>query len=245
MGRERALSRRVPLDVPALLAQLTDTYEAHRDPARAVAMAAYQRDQFAFFGIPTPERRALDREVVAGFAAPDEAALRAVALGCFDLDGREYQYFACDYLRRHVRVGSARFLTTARRLVTTKSWWDTVDALATRTVGGLVAAHPELAATMDRWVKDRDIWVARTAILYQLTYKDRTDADRLFANCLVCADSREFFLRKAIGWALREYSKTDAVAVRRFVRQHDRELSELSKREALKWLERPSRTSAR
>ena len=203
------------------------------------------RDQFTFVGIPTPERRALDRGIVARCPAPTEAQLREVALACFRLAEREYQYFACDYLRRHVRVCSPRFLTTARRLVTTKSWWDTVDALATRTVGGLVAAHPELAPTMDRWVLDRNLWIARAGILHQLTFRQRTDAGRLFAACLARADSSEFFLRKAIGWALREYSKTDPTAVRRFVREHDRELSELSKREALKWLGRSARTSAR
>ena len=89
------------------------------------------------------------------------------------------------------------------------------------------------------------VWIARVAILHQLTYRERTDADRLFSMCLARAGDAEFFLRKAIGWALREYSKTDGAAVRRFVRDHDRDLSELSKREALKWLERRGGTSAR
>jgi len=235
----------VTLLTAELLERLTATYEVNPDATRAVGMRAYMRDQFEYLGIPTPHRRALDRVIVAGLAPPTEAELRTVALACFDLAPREYSYFACDYLRKHITRCSPRFLTTARRLVTTKSWWDTVDALATRTVGSLVFAHPELAATMDRWVQDRDIWVARTAIIHQLTFKSRTDTDRLFTYCLARAGDREFFLRKAIGWALREYSKTDAAAVRRFVRDHDRELSELSKREALKWLGRPARTPAR
>jgi 3-methyladenine DNA glycosylase AlkD len=208
-------------------------------------MAAYMRDQFAFLGIATDARRALDREVVAGLPAPTEGQLRTVALVCFEREEREYQYFAVDYLRRHVRMCSARFLTTARRLVTTRSWWDTVDGIASRTVGPVVAAHPELGATMDRWVRDRNLWVARTAILHQLTFRERTDADRLFEMCLTRAADTDFFLRKAIGWALREYSKTDAAAVRRFVGEHDRELSELSKREALKWLRRRAGIPAR
>jgi 3-methyladenine DNA glycosylase AlkD len=228
-----------------VLTQLVDTFAGARDPARAAAMAAYMRDQFPFLGIPGPAARALARGVLAGLPRPDEDAVRQVALGCWALPEREYRYFACDYLRRHVRVVSARFLATARGLVTTKPWWDTVDALASRTVGPIVAAHPELAPTMDRWVLDRDLWIARTAILHQLTYRDRTDADRLFAMCLARAGDTEFFIRKAIGWALREYSKSDAVAVRRFVREHRGELSELSKREALKWLGRRAGTSVR
>ena len=207
-------------------------------------MVAYMRGQFPFAGIPTPER-ALDREVLAGLPAPGETQLRSVALACFERDEREFQYFAVDYLRRHVRVCSPRFLTTARRLIVTKSWWDTVDGLASRTVGGLVAAHPELVPSMDRWVLDRNIWIARSALLHQLNSRTHTDAGRLFAMCLARADSTEFFLRKAIGWALREYSKTDADAVRRFVRDHEGELSELSKREALKWLTRRAGTPVR
>jgi len=96
------------------------------------------------------------------------------------------------------------------------------------------------AALMDEWIGDDDIWLARTAILHQNRFKGGTDADRLFRYCEVRAADTEFFLRKAIGWALREYSKTDAVAVRAFVAAHDRELSGLSKREALKWLDRRS-----
>ena len=99
-------------------------------------------------------------------------------------------------------------------LITTKSWWDTVDALASRTVGALVLADPALRKTMDRWIRSDDIWIARTAILHQLFYKEATDTSRLFDYCLLRAGDNEFFIRKAIGWALREYSKTDEVAVR-------------------------------
>jgi 3-methyladenine DNA glycosylase AlkD len=91
---------------------------------------------------------------------------------------------------------------------------------------------------MDAWIRHDDIWLARTAIIHQLHCKSATDADRLFDYCLRRAHDSDFFIRKAIGWALREYSKTDASAVRRFVREHDVELSGLSKREALKWIER-------
>jgi len=220
--------------VATLVDRLVEAYGGAADPERASGMRAYMRDQFPFLGIPTPRRRALSRDVLAGSGRPTEDDLRAVALACWDLPEREYQYFACDLLARHAAVCSPAALDTARVLVTTKSWWDTVDALASRFVGSIVARHPAAVSTMDEWVHDGNLWVARTAILHQLTYRERTDADRLFRYCLAQAGHRDFFIRKAIGWALRQYAWTDPDAVRRFVRAHAASLSTLSQREALK-----------
>jgi 3-methyladenine DNA glycosylase AlkD len=147
---------------------------------------------------------------------------------------REYQYFACSWLRRHAAACGAGFTDTARTLVTTKPWWDTVDALAAHLVGPLVARHPALAGTMDSWAADEDRWLVRTAILHQLRYRERTDADRLFGYCTAQAGHRDFFVRKAIGWALREYARTDPDRVRRYVSSQAGRLSPLSVREALK-----------
>jgi len=197
-------------------------------------MAAYMRDQFPFLGIPGPTQRTLALEVLAGLPRPAEEDLREVALGCWALAEREYQYFACGWLRRHARVCSAGFVETARYLIVTKSWWDTVDALAAHLVGPLVARHPALLSTMDSWLTDDDLWLVRTAILHQLRYKEQTDAVRLFRYCTAQAEHRDFFVRKAIGWALREYAKTDPAAVRAYVHAHESRLSALSVREALK-----------
>lgn len=121
--------------------------------------------------------------------------------------------------------------------MTAKSWWDTVDSLA-HAVGALVLAHPELAAEMDRWIADEDLWLRRVALLHQLDFGAQTDARRLFDYCARSAGETDFFARKAIGWALRQYSKTDPDAVCRFVAEHDAVLSPLSKREALRAIER-------
>jgi 3-methyladenine DNA glycosylase AlkD len=228
-----------PLPAPSPLAtevlrRLDRLLPAAADPVRAPAARAYMRDQFDFLGIASPRLDALTREVRAGLDRPAEADLVAIALGCWQRREREYQYVACAYLRRYVAVCSPGFLGTARQLVTTKSWWDTVDTLASHTVGGLVARHPELGSTMDAWVRDENLWVARTAILHQLRYKADTDVERLFRSCKLQAGHRDFFIRKAIGWALREYAKTDPQAVRAFVRANETELSGLSKREALR-----------
>jgi 3-methyladenine DNA glycosylase AlkD len=226
----------VPRSVLAdtILERLTVAYAAAADPERAATAQAYMKDVAPFLGIPTPERRALSRTVLAGTPRPDETDCTAVALRCWQLPEREYHYFAVDYLRRHVGRCSSGFLPVARHLVTTVSWWDTVDALAAHVVGGLVAADPSLTADMDAWIVDDDLWVARTALLHQLRYKERTDTRRLFAYCLRQSGHPEFFIRKAIGWCLREYAKTDPEAVRAFLVRERGRFAPLSVREALK-----------
>jgi 3-methyladenine DNA glycosylase AlkD len=216
-----------------VLDRLTAAYGAAADPAQAAPMRAYMRDGFPFLGIKTPHRRTLSRQVLAGLDRPTEVDLRAVALACWELPQREYQYFAVDWVARHARVCSPAFLATAEVLVTTRSWWDTVDALAAHVVGAIVARHPDSVSTMDLWARDTNLWLVRTAILHQLRYKEATDAARLFGYCAIQSGHRDFFIRKAIGWALREYAHTDPGAVVNFVRTHPT-LSGLSVREALK-----------
>ena len=219
-----------------MIDQLEAVYRANADSARAVAMAAYMKDKFPFFGIATPRRRALEREVRSK-GSLDEATVLALANGCWARSEREFQYFACDELRRYAKQLSPDALPAVEALITTKSWWDTVDAL-TYNVDDLVHRHPELRAVMDRWLVGDDMWLTRVAILHQMRRKEATDADWLFAACRARAHENEFFIRKAIGWALREYSKTDAAAVTQFVAEHADVLSGLSQREALKWLSR-------
>jgi 3-methyladenine DNA glycosylase AlkD len=217
-----------------VLERLTAVYPTGADPRRAASMRAYMKDIAPFLGLTTPERRALSRTVLLDTARPEEADCAAIALRCWELPEREYRYFAVDYLRRHVRRLSSGFLPVARHLVATVPWWDTVDALAAHVVGGLVAADPKLRADMDAWIGDEDLWVARTALLHQLRYKDATDTGRLFAYCVRRSGHPDFFVRKAIGWCLRDYAKTDPQAVRDFVAAERERLAPLSVREALK-----------
>jgi 3-methyladenine DNA glycosylase AlkD len=219
-----------------VLDRLVRVYDAARDPERAVRMAAYMRDQFPFLGFSLPTQRALGRTVLAGLPPPAEDDLRAVVLACWALDEREYQYFACDYLRTHLGACGAGFIGAARTLITTKPWWDTVDPLATRFVGGLVRRHGGLADEMDAWSQDRDMWLVRTAILHQLHYGTATDTERLFGYCTRQAGHPDFFVRKAVGWALRQYARTDPDAVRTYVGRNRDRLSPLSVREATKHL---------
>ncbi|GAA1629245.1 DNA alkylation repair protein [Actinoplanes couchii] len=194
------------------------------------------RDQFPFLGLTSAVRRAQARVALAGLPKPTEADLRAVALACWGRDEREFQQFACDYLTAHIKVPGPGLLDTAAELITTKSWWDTVDPLATHVVAGLVRRHPPLATRMDEWSAAEDMWLVRAAILHQLLYGAETDTTRLFRYCSIQAGHPDFFVRKAIGWALRHYARTDPEAIRAFLTTHADTLSPLSRREAAKHL---------
>ena len=217
-----------------VMERLVGSFEAAADPVKAVAMRAYMKDVAPFLGLTTPVRRTLSRTVLAGTPRPDERDCSAIALRCWALPEREYRYFAVDLLHRNaVRLSSA-FLPVVRRLMTTAPWWDTVDPLAAHVVGPLVARHPGLVADMDRWIAGDDLWLARAALLHQLRYKEQTDSERLFTYCVRQSGHTDFFIRKAIGWCLREYAKTDPDAVRAFLTRERGRFAPLTVREALK-----------
>lgn len=211
---------------------------ASADPANAPDMAAYMKDKFSFLGLASPDRRRITKELIGAAEHADAAELRELAHRAWLMEEREFQYVGTDLLRAGAHNLGAGDLAAVRALIESKSWWDTVDLLAAWVVGPLVADNPDLAVDMDLWIDDPDIWVARAAILHQLGYKDRTDATRLFRYAEKRAGDAEFFTRKALGWALRQYAREDPEAVRHFVDQHEHELAGLTKREALKHLSR-------
>ncbi len=211
---------------------LATAFAAAADPERAAAMARYMKDHGTFFGIPSPARRAIQRDVLGRFRA-SQSELVAFVDAAWARPERELQYAACDVVARSAARCSPVFIADLGRWITHRSWWDTVDALS-HGVGALIEVHPKAVASMDRWIASDSFWLARVAIIHQLGYKTATDADRLFRYCTLRAGDSEFFIRKAIGWALREYSKTDPAAVVAFVSAHEAELSPLSRREALR-----------
>jgi 3-methyladenine DNA glycosylase AlkD len=226
-------------ELDELLAAVVANFRSAADAERAAAQRAYMRDQFPYLGITTPDQRRLAQAVLKGSALrgsgqPTMADCVKLALRCWELPEREFRYFAVDYLIANVKRCDSSLLTTVRTLITTDPWWDTIDPLASRVVGPLVAADPGLVATMDAWVRDENMWIVRTAILHQLRYKAATDEERLFEYCALQAGHSDFFIRKAIGWALREYAYTAPEAVRAFLDRERGTLSPLSVREAAK-----------
>ncbi|MFW2382718.1 MAG: DNA alkylation repair protein [Acidimicrobiales bacterium] len=223
--------------VPAeIVAQVRTSLAAVAVPEDAEPMAAYMKNQFPFLGVKTPARRAAVKPLMKAAKEWSNHDLLGVAEALMAEPEREFSFVAADLLRKWARNLTSGDLGSVRALIETKSWWDTVDALAVHVVGPIVRADPSLQVDMDRWIEDDNIWVARTAILHQLMWKDQTDAERLFRYCDLRAADTQFFIRKALGWALRQYARTDPDAVRTYVEANEDRLSGLTKREAMRWI---------
>ena len=215
------------------------------DPGRAAQQRAYMKSALPYVGLGAPALRALLRPVLAGHRFADRAQWEAAVLELFeDATHREEWYAAVALLRdRRYRAWlDPDLLPLLEQLVRTGAWWDVVDEVAGHVVGQVLLDHRAAATpVVDAWAVDPDsLWVRRTAVLAQLRHRERTDTD-LLARVLVAnlddtAYGREFFVRKALGWALRQHARTDPDWVRAFVRTHDDRLSGLSRREALKHL---------
>ncbi|MBW5444596.1 DNA alkylation repair protein [Cohnella sp. CFH 77786] len=223
------------------MTEYTDSFaeflRAHRNDNEAVPMAAYMKNHFPFLGLKTPVRTALTREYWKSRGLPTREEFRTVVQELWALPEREFQYTAMAILDRMDKSLTANDIGLLEELILTRPWWDTVDLLAGHSVGRLFARHPELiSAYTNKWMDSGELWLQRTALLFQLGYKSKTDAGLLFRLIEQCKESKEFFIRKAIGWALRELSKTDPDAVVSYVVEAG--LSPLSEREALKFVHR-------
>jgi 3-methyladenine DNA glycosylase AlkD len=208
------------------------------DPVRASGQSAYMKHKFVFYGLKAPEWVQMTKAWHAQYGVPSGSALEDLTALCFEDDHREMQYFAVETVQRRIKEQPATFINQLEWLITTKSWWDTVDWLA-KLVGIFFQKHPQLIKpTTERWMDSGDIWLQRVSIIFQLFYKQKTDTDLMFRYILRIAHDKEFFLRKGAGWALRQHTRTDAQIVEQFVAMHTDQLSALTKKEALRLLKK-------
>ncbi len=209
------------------------------DPERALPMQAYLLNQFVFLGLPAPTRRSAVKDLVS-HPARDAGAALATAEELWRLPEREFRYVAIDVLRHHQRHLRPAHLPAIKRLLLTDPWWETVDGLAA-VVGAIMRDEsrnePGARSAMDDWVVDSSMWVRRVAMLHQLGWRLDTDQRRLEAYSLSLASDGDFFIRKAIGWALRDYARWNPEFVRNFVAGNRDRLSSLTVREACRKLE--------
>ncbi len=226
----------------AYLSGIQELFHSHANMVDAIPMKAYMRDQFAYLGIKMPHQRVLLRDFITEHGLPELAELPAVLLELWALPEREFRYAALGQLGKFEQSLPAEFIETIEVLLTTKSWSDTVDPLATQTVGTHFRRYPAMQAkTLGRWRYSDHIWLRPTCLLFQNKYKSEVDFDLL--KSIICENlgSTEFFINKAIGWALREYTRFDPDGVRAFVAETP--LAPLSAREALKWLNQQAKKS--
>jgi 3-methyladenine DNA glycosylase AlkD len=214
--------------------KLKSFFEPQADPVKAAPMKKYMREQFEYLGIKSPQMAALQKEFIAAHGLPPLEELDLIVRDLWSLPQREFQYLALGLIGKFEKKVDEDFITTLEYLITHKSWWDTVDTIAGHSIGVMFKRFPKVKTKyLKKWRKSDNFWLRRTTLLFQLGYKEETDLELLCDLVRENLGSDEFFINKAIGWALRQYAHTKPEPVRKFVKA-TKELHPLSRREALK-----------
>ncbi|MGM0379595.1 MAG: DNA alkylation repair protein [Bacillota bacterium] len=195
----------------------------------------YMRNKFEFFGTKANERRKAVNKYKSKNNRPKYENINQIIKELWEKDEREFQYFAMELLEKYSKEFEEEIIILLEYMIKNKSWWDTIDRISKKLVGKYFEKFPKNKNDIiEKWINSGNIWLQRTTILFQLAYKEDTDVDLLFNIIKRLKDIDEFFIQKAIGWALREYSKTDPKAVKKFIENNT--LSNLSKREGSKFI---------
>jgi 3-methyladenine DNA glycosylase AlkD len=214
--------------------ELKQKFENGQDPARATQMAAYMRNKFSFYGYQSAPRKAVYHQDLLAEKKKKVVDWALLDQGWAD-EHREMQYFVCDYLIAMKRYLVYEDIAHIERYVRSKQWWDTIDSLI-KPIGYMGLQDPRVDDLMRRWSVDKDIWVRRVAIEHQLLRKDKMKTGLLAEILTNNLNSKDFFINKAIGWALRDYSKTNPTWVKEFIADHADGLAPLSIKEGSKYL---------
>ncbi len=217
------------------LPHIIELYQQNGNPEKAPAMAAYMKNKFEFLGIQAPVRAELNKTIKDRYGTVNFEAMEAVCIALWEQPEREFQYLAMHLIGQIKQQLNPSHLDFIIELVTEKSWWDTIDTLVPNFVGHILKEYPDLIDEyVPDWVDSNNIWLNRTAILFQLKYKADTDFELLKSISNQLKYKNEFFVKKAIGWALREYSKTEPEAVKAYIASA--KLQPLSEKEGLKFI---------
>jgi 3-methyladenine DNA glycosylase AlkD len=209
------------------------------DPAKAGPMAAYMKTEMPFYGVQQPQRIAIYREMKKHFTPADRTQYEDAILALWKLPHREERYAALEYACHFTAFITIDSVPLYEQLIREGAWWDLVDVVATALAGSVLLSYRrDFKPTVEKWIDDEDLWIRRTALLCHNRHKKHTDRNQLFDHCLRRADEKEFFIRKAIGWALREYSYAEPELVRKFLFTNQQKLSTLSFKEGAKQLVR-------
>lgn len=213
---------------------IIDIFKENRNEENSVYMKKYMKDKFDFLGIKSSKRKELQKEF---FKDIDKKSPidKTLVNNLWSKNYREYQYLAIDYLIKKKKKLEKEDILFVKELITNKSWWDSVDLIASHLLGEICKLYPEIVDEyIIDWSKDENLWIKRSTILYQLKYKENVDTNILECVIRNNKEDNDFFIRKAIGWMLREYSKTNKEWVKVFISEN--ELSKLSIKEASKYL---------
>ncbi len=212
---------------------LTLEFERNSNTLIAAGQKAYMRNQFDFLGIKSPLRREIQKPFLVRSCLPPKNELEQIVKTLWSKPQREYQLYAQELVFKYTKLFDKNDIKLLEFMVTHKSWWDTVDYIAVKLIGSYFNRFPEqLDDYIEKWLESNNIWLQRCCLLYQLKSKNNMDTQRLGYIIQSLLGTHEFFINKAIGWVLREYSKTNPKWVWEFVKNND--LSKLSQREALR-----------
>jgi len=214
--------------------ELFETFQNNADSGKAAGMKAYMKNQFEFLGISTPNRRSLSKNFLKSALKNTKPNWKFI-FECWDKTEREFQYLAIDYLHALKDNLTPDDMPKIKKLASSKSWWDTIDSLD-KLAGHIAFKYPKVNQTILDWSLGENFWLRRIAIDQQLLRKDKTNTELLSEIIENNLGQKEFFINKAIGWSLREYSKTDPGWVMAFVKKHRSRLAPLSIREASKYI---------
>ncbi len=206
------------------------------DPQKAAPMKSYMKGLQDFYGVPMPVRKRILMQARKKFTLASFEDYESVLTELWQGLRREELYLAIDIGIYYRKFRTDRAMPLYERMLKTADNWDTVDLVASRLVGELVMANRKHERTLERWIRSKNLWLRRTALLAHLNHKKETNKALLEKTILYMIDEKEFFIQKAIGWVLRQYARTDAAWVRRFVKTHEKRMSGLSRREAMKHL---------
>lgn len=210
-------------------------FSVHANPQKALLQKAYLKNQFEFFGLTAPERREIQKPFLAKAFLPPKVDLKTIVKELWLKPEREYQYFAQELAFKYVKQMEEKDIDLFEFMVINKSWWDTVDFIAVKLMGSYFQNFPKARdERIEIWLKSQNIWLQRSALLFQLKYKNDLDDKLLSFVINTLLGSKAFFINKAIGWILREYSRTNPLWVRDFCARTP--LNNLSKKEALRFL---------
>ncbi len=220
------------LNIDQIVENIRETCSAKYSKTQSEAMSAYMKNLFPFYGIKSPERKIIHKEI------HQHAQLKTLQQEYVKMlwnePQREMQYLAMDHIIKYVKQLKPEDMVWLEKCILTKSWWDSVDLLASHAVGYIFQKFPETRTKwLSKWEDTQEIWIIRTMLIFQLKYKQQTDFQLLKQIIVTYSTHHNFFVKKGAGWALREYAKTNKQAVMQFVSSHD-ELSNLTKKEALK-----------
>lgn len=221
----------------SIVAQLRNELERVADPKKAFQMEAYMKKQFPFFGVQSKQRKAITSRIWRDNKSLIKTNVKTICQDAWLCNEREMQYAAMDWIGRLESSLDLNDLAFIESLITSKSWWDTVDFLASHAIGQILKSNQAVRHdTCERYLESGNMWLHRTALIFQLLYKQNTDEELLFDMILASLGSKEFFINKAIGWSLRKYSKNKPLSVKKFLDEHGPNMAGLSVREASKYL---------